>query len=68
MSQKATKGLTALPPEIDYDGLTTYHVCSIPHRCLTDAFATPSGIKREWYVCIYLRISKKYGNVPALKQ
>jgi hypothetical protein len=28
---KATKGLIALTPEIDCDGLTTCHVCSITH-------------------------------------
>jgi hypothetical protein len=28
---KATKELTALTPEIDCDGLTTCHVCSIYH-------------------------------------
>jgi hypothetical protein len=28
---KVTKGLIAFTPEIDGNGLTTYHVCSIPH-------------------------------------
>jgi hypothetical protein len=29
--EKATEELTAPTPEIDCDGLTTGHVCSIPH-------------------------------------
>jgi hypothetical protein len=49
---KVTKGLIAL---------RQLHVCSIPHSKailvklgeIQDTFATPSGIKREWYVRIF---------------
>jgi hypothetical protein len=48
----------------DGDSFTTCHVCSIlinnfgnawaSRKNILDASATPSGIKREWYVCMYV--------------
>jgi hypothetical protein len=63
--------LTALISEMDCDldgdGLTTCHVCSVSHSWIVlvvrasrrnywDVSATPSGIKREGYVCVKLFI------------
>jgi hypothetical protein len=56
----------------DGDRITTYHVYSIPHRQailvkasgrnIRDWSATASGIKREWYECIffYFDINEQY--------
>jgi hypothetical protein len=55
-------------PQSDGDGLTTCHVCSIPHikdisvkrGRLGGISETPLllllGIKREWYVCMYVSV------------
>jgi hypothetical protein len=68
MSYKTTKGLTALTPEVDCDqtaiGLppvtsavfliaSNFGEMCVSRRNIWDVSATPSGMKREWYVCMY---------------
>jgi hypothetical protein len=60
-------GLIALTPEIDYNKtamglppvtsvvflITKFGKTWVSRRNIWDTSATPSGIKREWYVCMY---------------